>query len=62
MNTLYVVIIKTFAKPNFEEAAIGMLYLIWGFGDLIGGVVAGELLLYFGSNIQFVPIAFSVHR
>ena len=41
-NTLFIVILKTFAKPNFEECAVGMMYLIWGFGDLIGGVLGGK--------------------
>ncbi|XP_072018243.1 uncharacterized protein [Amphiura filiformis] len=69
-NTLSVVIIKTFAKPNYEESAMAMLYLIWGIGDLTGGVVAGYLYdvtgdynvaFYFaGSAIAFTTILFYV--
>ncbi|XP_072018437.1 uncharacterized protein [Amphiura filiformis] len=69
-TTLSVVIIKTFAKPNYEESAMGMLYLIWGIGDLNGGVVAGYLYdatgdynmaFYFaGSAIAFATILFYV--
>ena len=41
-NTLMTIMIKIMVKPSYEDAAVGMLYLFWGFGDLTGGVVSGE--------------------
>ena len=36
------IMIKIMVKPSYENTAAGMLFLIWGFGDLTGGVVSGE--------------------